>query len=163
MLDLLIIEWVTNMKLGSNSLEDHPQLSHNRHPVDGALVGAGWLWPCFCCCLQVSPKVGSNFSLRFPEKVGCVKMTSSHHQEKIIRFIDDIESSIFLSFTVVVPEFTLWPPKKSKVYVPTIVPKYPIRFRKKLSCCLEIVPEVLSMCHIFSNDLPSIRERNQEI
>jgi hypothetical protein len=29
------------MKLGSNSVEDHPQLSHNRHPLDGALVGAG--------------------------------------------------------------------------------------------------------------------------
>jgi hypothetical protein len=34
------------MKLGSNSVEDHPQLSHNGHPVDdGALVGAGSLWP----------------------------------------------------------------------------------------------------------------------
>jgi len=29
------------MKPGSNSVEDHPQLSHNIHPVDGALVGAG--------------------------------------------------------------------------------------------------------------------------
>jgi hypothetical protein len=28
---------------------------------------------------------------------------------------------------------------------------------------LEIVPEVLSMCHIFSNDFPSIRETKQEI
>jgi len=33
------------MKSGSNSVEDHPQLSHNGHPVDGALVGAGSLWP----------------------------------------------------------------------------------------------------------------------
>ncbi len=32
------------MKPGSNSVENHPQLSHNRHPVDGALVGAGSLW-----------------------------------------------------------------------------------------------------------------------
>jgi hypothetical protein len=39
------IEWVTRMKLGSNSDEDHPQLSHHGHPVDGALVGAGSLWP----------------------------------------------------------------------------------------------------------------------
>jgi hypothetical protein len=30
MLDLILIEWVTKMKLGSNSLEDHSQLSHNR-------------------------------------------------------------------------------------------------------------------------------------
>jgi len=45
MLDLLLIDWVTKMKPGSNPVEDHPQLSHNRHPVDGALVGAGSLWP----------------------------------------------------------------------------------------------------------------------
>jgi hypothetical protein len=44
-LDLLLIEWVTKMKPGSNSVEDHPQLSHNRHPMDGALVGVGSLWP----------------------------------------------------------------------------------------------------------------------
>jgi len=25
----------------SNSVEDHPQLTHNGHPVDGALVGFG--------------------------------------------------------------------------------------------------------------------------
>ncbi len=46
MLHLLLTEWVTRMKLGGNSVEDHPQLSRNRHhPVDGALVGAGSLWP----------------------------------------------------------------------------------------------------------------------
>jgi hypothetical protein len=33
------------MRPGSNSVEDHPQLSHNGRPVDGALVGAGLLWP----------------------------------------------------------------------------------------------------------------------
>jgi hypothetical protein len=27
-----------------NSVEFHPQLSNNRYPVDGALVGAGSLW-----------------------------------------------------------------------------------------------------------------------
>jgi hypothetical protein len=27
-----------------NSVEVHPQLSYNGHPVDGALVGAGSLW-----------------------------------------------------------------------------------------------------------------------
>jgi len=31
------------MRPGSNSVEDHPQLSHNGHPVDGAPVGAGLL------------------------------------------------------------------------------------------------------------------------
>jgi hypothetical protein len=45
MSDLILIQWVTKMKRSSNSVEDHPQLSHNRHPVDGALVGAGSLWP----------------------------------------------------------------------------------------------------------------------
>jgi hypothetical protein len=33
------------MRPGSNSVEIHPQLTHNRHPVDGALVGARLLWP----------------------------------------------------------------------------------------------------------------------
>jgi hypothetical protein len=45
MLDLLLIEWVTKMKSGSKLVEGHPQLSHNGHPVDGALVGAGSQWP----------------------------------------------------------------------------------------------------------------------
>ncbi len=43
-LNLLLIEWVTKMRPGSNSIEDHPQLTHNGHPVDGALVGAGLMW-----------------------------------------------------------------------------------------------------------------------
>jgi len=30
-----------------NLVEVHPQLSNNRHPVDGALVGAGSLWPMY--------------------------------------------------------------------------------------------------------------------
>ncbi len=56
MLDLLLIEWVTKMKPGGNSVKDHPQL---RHPVDGALVGAGSLWPLmspckpFECCVSI--------------------------------------------------------------------------------------------------------------
>jgi hypothetical protein len=45
MLDLLLIEWVTEVKPGGNSVEDHPQLTHKGHSVDGALVGAGSLWP----------------------------------------------------------------------------------------------------------------------
>jgi len=44
MLDLLLMEWVTKMQLGSNSIEHHPQLSHNRHLADGALVGVDSLW-----------------------------------------------------------------------------------------------------------------------
>jgi hypothetical protein len=45
MLNLLLNEWVTEMKPDSNSVEVHPQMSHNGHPVDGALVGAGSPWP----------------------------------------------------------------------------------------------------------------------
>jgi hypothetical protein len=48
MLDLRLIEWVTKMKPVGNSVEDHSQLSHNRHTADGALVGVGSLgslWP----------------------------------------------------------------------------------------------------------------------
>jgi hypothetical protein len=33
------------MKPLINSVEVHPQLSNNGHPVDGALVGAGSVWP----------------------------------------------------------------------------------------------------------------------
>jgi hypothetical protein len=38
---------VTKVKPKINSVEVHPQLSNNGHPVNGALVGAaGSLWPC---------------------------------------------------------------------------------------------------------------------
>jgi hypothetical protein len=33
------------VKPNINSVEIHPQLSNNGHPVDDALVGAGSLWP----------------------------------------------------------------------------------------------------------------------
>jgi hypothetical protein len=33
------------MKPNINSVELHPQLSNDGHPVDGALVGAGSMWP----------------------------------------------------------------------------------------------------------------------
>jgi hypothetical protein len=33
------------VKPNINSVEVHPQLTYNRHPVDGALVGAGSLLP----------------------------------------------------------------------------------------------------------------------
>jgi len=34
------------VKPNINSVEVHPQLSDNGHPLDDALVGAGTLWPC---------------------------------------------------------------------------------------------------------------------
>jgi len=33
------------VKPNINSLKVHPQLSNDGHPVDGALVGAGSVWP----------------------------------------------------------------------------------------------------------------------
>jgi hypothetical protein len=33
------------VKPNINSIEVHPQLNNNGHPMDGALVGAGALWP----------------------------------------------------------------------------------------------------------------------
>jgi hypothetical protein len=41
--ELFPTELVTKMKSTINSVEVHPQLSNNRHPVDGVLVGAGSL------------------------------------------------------------------------------------------------------------------------
>ncbi len=38
-------ELVTKVKPNINADEVHPQLSNNRHPMDGALVSAGSLWP----------------------------------------------------------------------------------------------------------------------
>jgi hypothetical protein len=35
---------VTKVKPNINSVEVHPQLSNNGHPVDGALMGSGSLW-----------------------------------------------------------------------------------------------------------------------
>jgi hypothetical protein len=37
--------WLPRSKPNINSVEVHPQMSNNGHPVDGALVGAGSLWP----------------------------------------------------------------------------------------------------------------------
>jgi hypothetical protein len=43
--DLFLTELVTKVKPNINSVEVHPQLSNNGHPVDSVLVGAGSLWP----------------------------------------------------------------------------------------------------------------------
>jgi hypothetical protein len=48
------------MKPNSNSIEDldHPQLSHNKHLMDGALVGVSSLWPFKGSLLQVLTTYG---------------------------------------------------------------------------------------------------------
>ncbi len=45
MRDLFPTELVTKVKPNINSVEVHPQLSNNQHPVDGALIDAVSLWP----------------------------------------------------------------------------------------------------------------------
>jgi hypothetical protein len=37
------------LKPNINSVEVHPQLSNNEHPVDDVLVGADSLWPLWAC------------------------------------------------------------------------------------------------------------------
>jgi hypothetical protein len=49
--------WLPWLKPNMNSVEVHPQLSNNRLPVDGALVGAGSLWPFKRCVMNVSHKL----------------------------------------------------------------------------------------------------------
>ncbi len=39
---------VTKMKPYTNSIEIHPQLSINKHLMDGTLMGVGSLWSCPC-------------------------------------------------------------------------------------------------------------------
>ncbi len=39
------LQLVTKVRPNVNSVEVHPQLSDNGHPVDGALVGAASQWP----------------------------------------------------------------------------------------------------------------------
>jgi len=39
---------VTKMKPYTNSIEIHPQLSNNKHLVNGTLMGVGSLWSCPC-------------------------------------------------------------------------------------------------------------------
>jgi len=44
------------VKPNINSVEEvHLQLSNNGHPLDGALVGAGSLWPRLRCLLKEAP------------------------------------------------------------------------------------------------------------
>jgi hypothetical protein len=69
------------MKPGSNSVEVHPQLSHNKHPVDdGALVGAaGSLW-LSKGARQCSMRLGGVFSTRSSSRV-------TFHQLNLLCFI----------------------------------------------------------------------------
>jgi hypothetical protein len=65
------------MKPGSNSVEDHPQLSHNRHPVDGALVGAGSLWPFWSRFTPKLPLIVANEKLL--TNIAFLAVVLAHH------------------------------------------------------------------------------------
>jgi hypothetical protein len=60
------MKWVTKMKPGSNSVEVHPQLRHNGHPVDDALVGAGSLGPPSPMCIVSTYLVVNYFPIYLP-------------------------------------------------------------------------------------------------
>jgi hypothetical protein len=57
---------VTKVQPNTNSVEVHPQLSTIRHPMDGAVVGAGSLWPTPIRELDILvPLLGYNRRLSF--------------------------------------------------------------------------------------------------
>jgi hypothetical protein len=65
------------VKPNINSVEVHPQPSNNEHPVDGALVGAGSLWPkkfrvftmvCKPVKVLVHPRRATSGKLPLPKK-----------------------------------------------------------------------------------------------
>jgi hypothetical protein len=45
--NLFPTELVAKVKPNINLVEVHPQLNNDGHPMDGALMGAGSLWPTF--------------------------------------------------------------------------------------------------------------------
>jgi hypothetical protein len=51
------------VKPNMKSIEVHPQLSNNCHPVDGALVGVGSLWPTKFDSLTNFGLFGTNLAL----------------------------------------------------------------------------------------------------
>ncbi len=69
MRDLFPTELVTKVKPNINSVEVHAQLSNNRHPVDGALVGAGLLSPSRVITKVYASKIVCKFTLEC--NVGC--------------------------------------------------------------------------------------------
>jgi hypothetical protein len=54
---LFLQNLVTKVKPNINSVEVHPELSYNGHPVDGALVGADSVWASSCYLINH----GTNF------------------------------------------------------------------------------------------------------
>jgi hypothetical protein len=62
------------MKSNINSVEAHPQLSNNGHLVDGALVGAGSLWPSDPT-LEYIPMDGGSSLLQCHQIITCMKIS----------------------------------------------------------------------------------------
>jgi hypothetical protein len=73
--DLFLTELVTKVKTNNNSVEIHPLLSNNMHPVDGALVGAGLMWPIY---LHMDSPVDGH--TRFSTMTPLIPSTTLHQQ-----------------------------------------------------------------------------------
>jgi hypothetical protein len=74
------------MKLNINSVEVHPHVSNNGHSVDGALVGAGSLWPSqLHACKKTRARdlvflKGSSYKSPFTVATACLGFkTPAHH------------------------------------------------------------------------------------
>jgi len=84
------------MKPNINSVELHPQLSNNEHPVDGALVGACSLWP--------PSRVHSQTVLTSVQKLFLVPKRSSNIQRQTVS-----------SFNIT-PANVIWMPREKMSY-----------------------------------------------
>ncbi len=59
------------MKPNITSVEVHPELSHNGHPVDGEVVGAGSLWP---AAYTVPVGAWAHRGCMLSRLTGCIKL-----------------------------------------------------------------------------------------
>ncbi len=69
-----------------NSVEVYPQLSHNGHPVDSALVGAGSLWPVVCLTLVQLHKRWTN-CLGFSHSLYALRRGLNDLEHRFIRLL----------------------------------------------------------------------------
>ncbi len=77
--DTSFSELVTKVRPDINSVEVHPKLSNNGHPVDGVLVGVGSLWPAFFGCIYIWTSLC--FFCRFGEFLSLNKNTNKNNSK----------------------------------------------------------------------------------
>jgi len=78
----------TKVKPKAKSVEVHPQLSNNGHPVDAGLVGAaGSLWPCPGASTPCTRLLEQNKKYFFPVRLSQTnfKFTNSHESQHSYR------------------------------------------------------------------------------